>query len=120
MPPLGPQHAKQAINTKQQMVQNPVSRDQATEQITKIINDSGMPVHMFVEIGKLAEQSIENPKKYKDFVNYMVSKKLEKAETMKKPDYQMLASLVVIGKVAQTLPDNTAKIPGPVSPTQGL
>ena len=100
------------------MVQNPVSKDQATQQITQLINQSGMPPKMFVKIGKLCEDAINDPKKYKNLVNFMVKEKLETAESMKKPDYQMLASMVVIGKVAQSLPDTQAVGAPPGFPTQ--
>lgn len=104
MPPLGAQHAKKAMNKGVNNVKNPVTKDEATKQITEVIKNSGMPVEMFVEIGNLAQQAIEQPKTYQKFVDYMVQKKLETPEDLKKPDYQMLASLVVIGKVAETLP----------------
>lgn len=103
VPPIGPQYAGQAMTKGQQMVQNPVTRDQATAKITQMIEQSGMPPEMFVEIGRLSEAAIRDPKRYKDFVNYMVTKRLETAEDLKKPDYQMLASMAVIGKVAETM-----------------
>lgn len=112
MPPLGAQHAKQAMNKGVNNVKNPVTKDEATQKITEVIKNSGMPPEMFVEIGSLAQQAIEQPKTYQQFVDYMVTKKLEKAEDLKKPDYQMLASLVVIGKVAETLEQ------GGVEPTE--
>jgi hypothetical protein len=110
MPPLGKQYAKQAVDKKMAQVQNPVTREQATTEITQMIEQSGMPPEMFVEIGKLCEAAIHDKKKYKDLVDYMVKHKLETAESMKKPDVQMLASMVVIGKVAETLGQ----------PTQGM
>lgn len=103
LPPLGPQHAKAAVAKQQQAMANPVSRDEATAKITEMIQQSGMPPEMFVEIGQLAEAAIQDPKQYSKFVDYMVSKRLETAEDLKKPDYQMLASMAVIGKVAETL-----------------
>lgn len=126
LPPLGPQYAKQAVNKQMEQVQNPVTREQATSEITKVIEKSGIPPKMFVKIGQLCENAINNPKKYKDLVDFMVKEKLETRESMKKPDYQMLASMVVIGKVAQTLPDKMDEIlpkgsvSEPVAPTQGF
>jgi hypothetical protein len=110
MPPLGAQHAKQTIDKKMAQVQNPVTREQATTEITKMIEQSGMPPEMFIEIGKLCEDAINDKKKYSKLVDYMVKHKLETAESMKKPDFQMLASMVVIGKVAEELSQ----------PTQGM
>lgn len=131
MPPLGKQYANKIIGKQQNIVKNPVTKDQATQQITEVINNSGMPPQMFVEIGQLAEQAIQDPKQYKNFVDYMVTKKLETAEDLKKPDYQMLASMVVIGKVAETLSEQgqqptektqevQEQVSEPVMPTQGL
>lgn len=123
MPPLGAKHAKQIMNKGQQNVQNPVTKDMATEKITQVINQSGMPPSMLAQIGQLAENAIHNPKDYKKFVDFMVSKHLEKAENLKKPDYQMLASMAVIGKVASTMPDNTqqvGQVSQPIEPTEGL
>lgn len=131
LPPLGKQHATQAINKQKNLAQNPVTRDQATQQITMMIQQSGIPPKMFVKIGNLAEAAIKDKKKYKNYVDFMVKEKLETQESLKKPDLQMLASMVVIGKVAQTLPDKMDQIlpkgsvsepestvSGPVSPTQ--
>jgi hypothetical protein len=108
LPPLGKQHAKQAMNKGVQQVQNPVTKEMATEKITQVINQSGMPPSMLAKIGKLAEESIHDKKKYQNFVNFMVQHKLETAESLKKPDFQMLASMAVIGKVAETMPDKQA------------
>lgn len=115
MPPLGAKHAKQQIDKQQQLVNNPVTREQATEQINKVIEQSGIPPSMLAKIGKLAEDAINDKKKYKNFVDFMVKNKLETEESLKKPDVQMLASMVVIGKVAETLPDKEA-----VAAPQGL
>ena len=126
MPPLGKQYAKQTVDKKMAQVQNPVTREQATKEITSMIEQSGMPPKMFIEIGKLSEEAINDKKKYSKLVDYMVKRKLETAESMKKPDFQMLASMVVIGKVAETLPDKMdnilpkGSVSGPVSPTEGL
>jgi transcription antitermination factor NusG len=130
MPPLGKQYAnqnKQALNKQKNTVKNPVTKDLATKEITNMIQQSGIPVEMFVEIGKLAEDAIKDKKKYPKFVDYMVSKRLETAESLAKPDVQMLASMGVIGKVAETMPKTKpanqqamASIPsvsGPVAPT---
>lgn len=103
MPPVGAQHAKQAVDKGMAQVQNPVTREQVTQQVTQMIQQSGMPVEMFVEIGKLCEDAINDKKKYGKFVDYMVNKRLETRESLKKPDFQMLASMVVIGKVAETM-----------------
>jgi hypothetical protein len=135
MPPLGKQYAnqtKQAMTKQKNMVQNPVTKDEATTKITEMIQQSGIPPKMFVKIGDLAEAAINDKKKYSKFVDFMVKEKLETAESLKKPDLQMMASMVVIGKVAQTLPDKmdqilpkgsvssepTISVSGPVAPTQ--
>lgn len=130
MPPLGAQYAKQAVDKQMQQVQNPVTREQATSEITQLIEKSGMPPEMLAQIGKLAEDSINDKKKYSKFVDFMVKNKLEKPEALKKPDFQMLASMTVIGKVAETLPKNTTETTqrtqqvqeqiSPVMPTEGL
>lgn len=124
LPPLGPQHAKQAVAKGQQQMENPVTREQTVQQVTEMIQQSGIPPQMFVKIGTLAEQAIENKKDYKKFVDYMVKEQLETAEDLKKPDYQMLASLVVIGRVARELPPGPEfekpQVEQPVAPTQGM
>ena len=130
MPPLGKQYAnqsKQALNKELSKIENPVTKESATKEITDMIQQSGIPVEMFVEMGKLAAAAVNDKKKYSKFVDYMVSKRLETRESLKKPDVQMLASMVVIGKVAETMPKTKpanqqamASIPsvsGPVAPT---
>ena len=108
-PPVGAQYAKQGMNKQQQLVQNPVTRDQATAEAQKVIQARGMPVEMFVEIGRLAEAALTDKKKYPEFVKYMVSKRLETAEDLKKPDFQMMATMVVLGKVAEQMNMPTAE-----------
>lgn len=131
MPPLGAQHAKQSVDKQMAQIQNPVTREQATEQITQVIEKSGIPPKMLAQIGKLAEAAINDKKQYSKFVDFMVKNKLETSESLKKPDFQMLASMAVIGKVAETLPENNNKatprtqqvqeqISEPVAPTEGL
>ena len=102
-PPVGAQYARQGINQQQQLVKNPVTRDQATAEAEQAIRASGMPVEMFVEIGRLAEAAIMDKKKYPEFVKYMVEKRLETAEDLKKPDFQMMSTMVVLGKVAEQM-----------------
>lgn len=102
-PKVGAQYAKQGMNKQQQLVKNPVTRDQATAEAEKAIRASGMPVEMFVEIGRLCEAAIRDKKKYPAFVKYMVDKRLETAEDLKKPDFQTMATMVVLGKVAEQM-----------------
>jgi hypothetical protein len=108
-PKVGAQYAKQGMNRQQQLVENPVTRDQATAEAQKVIQASGMPVEMFVEIGRLAEAALMDKKKYPEFVKYMVSKRLETAEDLKKPDFQMMSTMVVLGKVAEQMLTPTAE-----------
>ena len=124
LPPLGPQHAKQAMAKSQQQMANPVARDEASKQIVDVIEQSGIQPQKFVEIGQLAEDAINDKKKYSKFVDYMVREKMEDAKDLKKPDYQMLASLAVIGRVARDLPPqpefDNPQVQQPVAPQQGM
>jgi hypothetical protein len=114
-----PQIGKQAMDKGQNIVQNPVTKEMATEHINQIIQETGMPPAILVKMGKLAENAIRNPKEYDKFVDFMANNKAEKREAMKKPDYQMLASLVMVGKVAEGYAGNQQPIK-PIEPTQGL
>jgi hypothetical protein len=112
-PRVGAQYARQGMNRQQQVMKNPVTRDQATAESEAAIRGSGMPVEMFVEMGQLAEAAILDKKKYPEFVKYMTDKRLETAESLKKPDFQMLSTLVVLGKVAENMtPSETAQPQG--------
>jgi hypothetical protein len=102
-PKVGAQYAKAGMQRQQQLVKNPVTRDQATAEARAAIEASGMPREMFVEIGRLAEAAIMDKKKYPAFVKYMVDKRLETAEDLKKPDFQMMGTMVVLGKVAEQM-----------------
>ena len=121
MSPTGKYHYEQNTQNKSQLpqsgrtvcqgqhepsattVKNPVTRDQATAEARAAIEASGMPPEMFVEMGRLAEAAIQDKKKYPAFVKYMVDKRLETAEDLKKPDFQMMATLAVLGKVAEDM-----------------
>jgi hypothetical protein len=112
-PKVGAQYARQGMNRQQQVMKNPVTRDQATAESEAAIRNSGMPVEMFVEMGQLAEAALMDKKKYPEFVKYMTDKRLETAESLKKPDFQMLSTLVVLGKVAENMtPSETAQPQG--------
>ena len=112
-PRVGAQYARQGMNRQQQVMKNPVTRDQATAESEAAIRNSGMPVEMFVEMGQLAEAALMDKKKYPEFVKYMTDKRLETAESLKKPDFQMLSTLVVLGKVAENMtPAETAQPQG--------
>ena len=80
-----------------------VTQEQVTAKATEMIQKSGMPPEMFVRIGNLCEAAILDKSKYPEYVKFMVSHRLETEESMKKPDFQLMASMVVIGKVAQTM-----------------
>jgi hypothetical protein len=108
-PKVGAQYAKAGMNRQQQLVQNPVTRDQATAEAEAAIRASGMPVEMFIEIGRLCEAALQDKKKYPAFVKYMVDKRLETAESLKKPDFQTMASMVVLGKVAEQMAASAAE-----------
>jgi hypothetical protein len=102
-PKVGAQYAKQGMNRQQQAMANPVTQDQATAEARQAIEASGMPPEMFAEMGQLAQAAIQDKKKYPEFVKYMIDKRLETAESMKKPDFQMMATLAVLGKVAEDM-----------------
>jgi hypothetical protein len=102
-PRVGAQYANQAVAKKNAAMTNPVTQDQATAEARQAIESSGMPVEMFVEMGRLAQAAIQDKKKYPEFVKYMTDKRLETAESMKKPDFQMMATLAVLGKVAEDM-----------------
>lgn len=110
-PKLGPQYAKQSVARQQNLVKNPVTRDQATEQARAAITQSGIPPSAFVTMGKLAEAAIKDKKKYPAFVKFMVDNGLEKAEDLKKPDVQMMTTLIVLGMVARDMGDQEVAAP---------
>jgi hypothetical protein len=102
-PKVGAQYANQAVAKKNTAMVNPVTQDQATAEARQAIEASGMPVEMFAEMGQLEQEAIQDKKKYPEFVKYMTDKRLETAESMKKPDFQMMATLAVLGKVAEDM-----------------
>ena len=110
-PQLGAANTKQGVARQQQLVQNPVTREQATEEARKAITQSGIPPSAFVTMGQLAETAIKNKKKYPDFVKFMVDNGLEKAEDLKKPDVQMMTTLVILGMVARDMGDQEVAAP---------
>lgn len=119
LPPLGPQHAKQSMDKGMQQVQNPVTKEEVTQKVNELVEKSGLPPSLLTQIGKLAEQAVKSKKGYKKFVDFMVSKKLETRESLKKPNYQQLGSLAVIGKITESMPD-PQPVAGPAVPTEGL
>jgi hypothetical protein len=93
-------------NRTQNLMANPQTREAATEQITQMIQESGVPAWAYAEVGRQAEMALMDKSKYPMFVKFMVQRGLDTEENLKKPDPQMLAMLVTIGKVAETLPDS--------------
>jgi len=53
--------------------------------------------------------ALMDKKKYPEFVKYMTDKRLETAEDLKKPDFQMMGTMVVLGKVAEQMLTPTAE-----------
>ena len=93
-------------NRTKNLMANPQTREAATEQITQMITESGVPAWAYAEVGRQAEMALMDKSKYPMFVKFMVERGLETEEDLKKPDPQMLAMLVTIGKVAETMPDS--------------
>jgi len=93
-------------NRTQNLMANPQTREAATEQIVKMIEESGVPAWAYAEVGRQAEMALMDKSKYPMFVKFMVERGLDTEENLKKPDPQMLAMLATIGKVAETLPDS--------------
>ena len=102
-------------NRTQNLMANPQTREAATEQITQMIEESGVPAWAYAEVGRQAEMALMDKSKYPMFVKFMVQRGLDTEENLKKPDPQMLAMLATIGKVAETMPDSAM----PQAPTQG-
>jgi len=102
-PPLGAQYAKQQTAKAVAAVQNPVTRDQAVQTARKFIEETGAPPKDLVKMGKMAEAAIQDKKKYPEFVKYMVDHGIAKEEQLKKPNFQIMSTLVVIGKVAEEM-----------------
>ena len=92
MPPQAPQQNQSVAG---------VTKQAAEDRVTKIIENSGIPPERFVEMGQLCEAALQDPKQYPAYVKYMVDRRLETPESMAKPDYQMMASQVVMGRIAQ-------------------
>ena len=94
--------------------------NQVRDQVISVINEAGMPPYILVELGQLAEDAINDKSKkaYKKYVDYMVERGMETREDLKKPDYQFMAMMVAMGKVAAQMPESRP-VPGPVAP-QGL
>jgi hypothetical protein len=107
IPTFGQPQAQQAVNRQQNLQKNPVTKAAASEQIVNMIKETGVPAWAYVEIGKQAEMAIHDKSKYPMFVKFMVDRGLETEEDLKEPNLPMLAMLVTIGKVAETLPNST-------------
>ena len=95
-----------ANNRTQNLMANPQTREAATEQITQMITESGVPAWAYAEVGRQAEMALMDKSKYPMFVKFMVDRGLDTEENLKKPDPQLLAMLATIGKVAETMPDS--------------
>ena len=102
-------------NRTKNLMANPQTRDAATAQITKMIEESGVPAWAYAEVGRQAEMALMDKSKYPMFVKFMVERGLDTEENLKTPDPQMLAMLATIGKVAETMPNSAM----PTAPTQG-
>lgn len=102
-------------NRTKNLMANPQTRDAATAQITKMIEESSVPAWAYAEVGRQAEMALMDKSKYPMFVKFMVERGLDTEENLKTPDPQMLAMLATIGKVAETMPNSAM----PTAPTQG-
>jgi hypothetical protein len=80
------------------------NQDSTAKQLQGLITRSGIDPKVFVQLGQLAEAAIQDPSQYPAFVQFIIQSGLEKDDSeLKKMDYQVLASFVVMGKVAASL-----------------
>jgi hypothetical protein len=89
-------------SAQQQMTSDP---EVIKQQVIQVIQQTGMPLDVLIELGQLAEAALNDPSgaAYKKYVDYMVSRGMERAEDMKKPDFQMMGMLIAMGKVAEEM-----------------
>lgn len=80
------------------------NQEATTKQLQGLITRSGIDPQVFVQLGQLAEAAIQDSSQYPAFVQFIIQSGLEKDDSeLKKMDYQVLASFVVMGKVAATM-----------------
>lgn len=83
---------------------NQKSQDSTSKQLQGLITRSKIDPQIFVQLGQLAEAAIQDPSQYPAFVEFIIQSGLEKDDSdLKEMDYQVLASFVVMGKVAASL-----------------
>lgn len=80
------------------------NQDSTSKQLQGLITRSKIDPQIFVQLGELAQAAINDPSQYPAFVDFIIQSGLEKDDSdLKQMDYQVLASFVVMGKVAQTM-----------------
>lgn len=78
--------------------------DIAKDTLVQEINNSGVPVKEFVRLGQLAEQVIVNRSMYPQLMNRLImSGMMEPEEASGEMDYQLLISLIALGRVGREM-----------------
>jgi hypothetical protein len=100
----------------------PEQGQQARQEILKLVQEANLPAEVLVEIGQWAEKVIAQPKLFPEFQTWLKSKGLDDSDIPTEPDYQELASMIMIGNVAQDLvteaPEPAEGPVAPISPEQ--
>lgn len=91
------------MNTTQDYF-NQKSQDSTSKQLQTLITRSKIDPQVFMQLGQLAEAAIQDSSQYPALVQFIIESGLEKDDSdLKQMDYQVLASFVVMGKVAQMM-----------------
>jgi len=91
------------MNTTQDYF-NQKSQESTSKQLQTLITRSKIDPQVFMQLGQLAEAAIQDASQYPAFVQFIIESGLEKDDSdLKEMDYQVLASFVVMGKVAETM-----------------
>lgn len=106
----------------QQTEFTPEQAQAAQQEIQAALQEANLPAEMLSEIGRWAEQVINDPAQFPQFQQWLRDQGLPEEDIPKEPDYQELTAMVAIGHVAggmQAQPQEPAAEPtGPVSPEQ--
>lgn len=78
--------------------------DSAKQTIVQTIQQTGVPVETFIQLGQLAEQVFTNKQLYPQFIQAVLAAGLgDESDFQSDFDYQTLISMIAMGRVAREM-----------------
>lgn len=86
------------------MAEQQLNPEQVKQLLLNVVKESDIPPEVFVQLGKIGEQVLQNPKMYQQFGDAAVRLGVAQPEDFgPEINYQMLLSVISLGRISQSM-----------------